>query len=214
MIIYGTRGKVIPGEQIQDMECPNCGSNSYLSFGVMRYFHIFWIPVFPTMRQPGIECLNCKNTRLGAEIRDPVRSRIKKAVFTNIRTAPLFTGLALIASFVAFVAVDNAQNVEQERLYLANPEIGDMYVVKVSKFFDGGDPAYDYVLMRVESVNGDQVEFKTGTLQYNKAGGPNDDIGKGKARDPGYYGDEVYMIGIDDLRAIRDDGGIHSIVRK
>lgn len=214
MIVFGTRGRVIAGAQIQDMECPNCGNNSFLTFGVLRYFHIFWIPVFPTSRLPGLECLNCKNARIGDEIRDPVRSRIKAALFTTKRTAPMFVGLAFIAMFVAFVAITESKNAEQERLYLANPEIGDLYVVRVSKIFDGGDPDYDYVLMQVESVNGDQIGFKTATMQYNIPDGPSDDIDSGKALDPGYYAEAVHMFAVDELRAIRDDGGIHSIERR
>lgn len=214
MIIFGWRGRVVSGGQMQDMECPNCGNNLYLTFGILRYFHIFWIPLFPFSRQPGMECQNCKHTRVGDEIRDPVRGRIKETVFTMMRTAPMFAGLALIAAFVAFVAVDRSQDAEQERLYVENPVIGDMYVVRVSKTFEGGDPEYDYVLMRVESVNGDQVGFKAGNMQYNISRGPNEDIGSGKAGSPDYYSDEVHMFAIDELRAIRDDGGIHSIYRK
>ncbi len=214
MIVFGTRGKVISGNQIQDMECPNCGHTSFVTFGVMRYFHIFWIPVFPTSRVAGLECSNCKNARIGDEVREPVRSRIKQAVFSTKRTAPLFTGLALIAAFVAFLAVNDSRNAEQERLYLANPEVGDMYIVRVSKLFEGGDPEYDYVLMQVESVDGDQIGFKAANTQYNIARGPKDDIISGKSENPDYFGADVHMFAVDELAAIRDDGGIHAIERR
>lgn len=214
MIIYGTRGRVVSGGQIQDMECPNCGNNLYMTFGILRYFHIFWVPVFPTSKQPGMECQNCKHTQIGDEIRDPVRGRIKDSVFTMIRTAPKFAGLAIIAAFVAFVAVDRSQDAEQERLYMENPAIGDLYVVKVSKFFEGGDPEYDYMLMRVDSVAGDQIGFKVGNMQYNISRGPKEDISNGKADSPDYYDDQVQVFAIDELKVIRDDGGIRSIRRK
>lgn len=214
MVVFGSRGRVVSGEQIQDMECPNCGNNLYRTFGVLRYFHVFWIPTFLTSRQPGLECLNCKHARIGDEIRDPVRSRIKDAVFPIRRTAPMFTGLAFIAALVAFFAVAESRDAETERRYMENPVVGDMYVVRVSKIFEGGDPDYDYVLMRVESVNAEQIAFKAGNMQYNVSRGPRDDIRSGKAGNPDYFGGEVLMFTIDELRAIRDDGGIHSIHRK
>lgn len=47
MIIYGTRGKVIQGTRINNMACKSCGNQSHNTFGVLRYFHIFWIPGLP-----------------------------------------------------------------------------------------------------------------------------------------------------------------------
>lgn len=214
MVVYGWRGKVVSGAQVQDMECANCGNNLYQTFGILKYFHIFWIPLFPFSRQPGMECQNCKHTQVGNEIRDPVRGKIKAAVFTMARTAPMFAGLALIAAFVAFIAIRDSREAEQERLYMANPVIGDMYVIKVSKTFEGGDPEYDYALMRVESVDGDRVGFKLAVTHYNILRGPKDDIGNGKAYDADYYDDRVHMFAVDELSAVHEDGGIRSIVRK
>jgi hypothetical protein len=214
MVIYGWRGSVVSGGQIQDMECPNCGNNLYQTFGILQYFHIFWIPLFPYSRKPGMECQNCKHTQVGKEIRDPTRGKIKASVFTMARTAPKFAGLALVAAFVAFIAVRESREAEQERLYMENPAIGDMYVIKVSKTFEGGDPEYDYALMRVESVDAEQVGFKLAFTHYNIARGPKDDIGDGKADSPDYYDDPVHLFATDELRAIHEDGGIRSIHRK
>lgn len=214
MVVYGWRGRVVSGAQIQDMECANCGNNMYLTFGILRYFHIFWIPLFPFSRKPGLECQNCKLTQVGKEIRDPLRERIKDAVFTMARTAPMFSGLVLIAAFVAFIAIRDTRDAEQERLYMESPAIGDMYVIRVSKTFEGGDPEYDYALMRIESVDGDRVGFKLALTHYDKSRGPGRDMNNGKADNPDYYDERVHMFAIDELRTIREDGGIRSIVRK
>lgn len=214
MVVYGWRGRVLSGAQIQDMECANCGKNMYTTFGILQYFHIFWIPLFPYSRKPGMECENCKHTQVGKEIRDPVRGKIKDAVFTMGRTAPMFAGLVLIAAAAAFIAFTGWQNQEQERLYLANPEVGDTYIVKVSKIFEGGDPEYDFVLMQIESVNGDQVGFKVSATQYNLAKGPKEDMRTGKADDPDYYMDGIQTFSLDELASIEDNRGIRSIYRR
>jgi hypothetical protein len=89
MIIYGTRGKVIPGGRRQDIVCASCGQADLATYGILRYFHIFWIPVLPTKKQPVAECLHCKKTLAGKEIPEPARTEITRAVFTTARTAPI-----------------------------------------------------------------------------------------------------------------------------
>ena len=64
MIFFGTRGKTAVGQSVTGPQCPNCQSTAFTSFGVQRYFHIYWIPTFPTGKHVGIECSNCKHTIL------------------------------------------------------------------------------------------------------------------------------------------------------
>ena len=135
-------------------------------------------------------------------------------MFTMARTAPKFIGLAVIAAAVAFGVVTGMQDAEQERLYMENPAVGDLYVIKVSKTFEGGDPEYDYAVMRIESVDADQVGFKLALTHYNIMRGPKDDIGDGKAYAPDYYDESVHVFLTEELRAIHEDGGIRSIHRK
>lgn len=104
MIFFGSRSKVIQGEGIQGVACSNCDSDEFHTFGVLKYFHVYWIPTFPFSKQPGIECKNCKNTLIGKEVPMNLGKKIKTSVFTAGKLVPSFIGLILFASFVIYIA--------------------------------------------------------------------------------------------------------------
>lgn len=49
MIIFGTRSRML--NRMDDapmLKCTHCGSSMAVDvFGTFKYFHIFWIPIFP-----------------------------------------------------------------------------------------------------------------------------------------------------------------------
>lgn len=105
MIIYGTRGKVIKGELLKNIACDYCGNNSHLSFGVVRYFHVYWIPLFAYSKKIGLECLHCKRTLLDREIPQDVRQRITSKVFTTKNIFSAYIGLAILGGIFLLATV-------------------------------------------------------------------------------------------------------------
>jgi ribosomal protein S14 len=83
MSIYGTKGKLIKGKILKDLECRHCGNRFHRSFGVLRYFHICRIPVFTISKKVGIECSNCRWTLLDQQIPERVRMAINSSVFNQ-----------------------------------------------------------------------------------------------------------------------------------
>lgn len=60
LIFFGTRGNKIGTAHLEGISCPHCNSTNTLSatkYG--RYFHIFFIPIFPTSSRTIIECSHC-----------------------------------------------------------------------------------------------------------------------------------------------------------
>src|SRR5690606_6056902 len=97
MIFFGSRGKTVSGQLIEGIQCPSCENQKFISFGTIRYFHLYWIPTFPTSKTVGIECTHCKRTLVDNEISTDISKRIKAAVFTKSSVIPMFSGLILIA---------------------------------------------------------------------------------------------------------------------
>jgi hypothetical protein len=104
MIIFGSRSKIIEGQGIQGIACNNCESDDFHTFGVLKYFHVYWIPTFAFSKQPGIECKNCKNTLIGKEVPMNLSKAIKASVFTAGKLIPSFIGLILFSSLFLYVA--------------------------------------------------------------------------------------------------------------
>jgi hypothetical protein len=214
MIVFGTRGKMVAGPRKQGIACANCGKEEHATYGVLRYFHVFWIPVFPTTKQPMLECLHCKKVLTGKEVPERARADIAEKVFTRGRVLPLFTGLALIAVFAGFVGVGAAEQSREEAAWLAAPAVGDVYVVKLARFTDGGDPKYPYGVVRVAGVAGENLELQLGSYGYERATGAERAIRKGQLSTADYFGAEPLTVPVGQLGPLKAEGSIYSVKRR
>ena len=213
MIFFGTRGKTVTGQQVTGPQCPNCGNNVFTTFGVQRYFHIYWIPTFPTKKHVGIECSNCKRALIDDEIPSHMVEDIRSSAFSSASVLPMFSGLAIIAALIGFAFFAGARDRQQEAAYLEQPAINDYYVVDYTKIFDDADPEYKYGVMRVSAVNGDEITFLLSNYAYNLASGVKNDIRNGDASRDDYYSQDGIWFYTADLSAMQKDGTIHSIER-
>ena len=92
MNIYGTKGKLIKGEIVEALECPNCGNRIHRSFGILRYFHVCWIPILAVSKKVGLECSNCRWTLLDSQVPDEVRTSVDRGLFERNNWLPIFEG--------------------------------------------------------------------------------------------------------------------------
>ena len=62
-MIFGFRSSKIGTFNVDNTSCNHCQELSTQQVSVFgRYFHVFWIPVFPLGRKSVSECVNCKKT--------------------------------------------------------------------------------------------------------------------------------------------------------
>jgi hypothetical protein len=213
IVSYGTKGKVIGGPQKQGMACSSCGNTTQSTFGVIRYFHIFWIPVLPYKKEVGTECQQCKQTLMGKEVPDNVRQDIKENVFTKGRLLPMFAGLILIALFAGSLAYINVERSKKEAAYLANPAANDYYIVKLTEMFEGQDASYPYGVMKVQSIEEGELALQVGTYGYSEFGGARQAIKKGETAKEGYFSEEMLSVEAGSLQQLKSDGAIRSVKR-
>ncbi len=214
MIVFGTRGRIVPGPRKQGIVCASCGKEEHATYGVLRYFHVFWIPIFPTARQPVLECVHCKKVLKGNEVPERARKEIAEKVFTRGRILPTFTGLAIFAVLVAFAAAGSAERKKQEAAYLAQPAVGDVYVVKLARFAQGLDPKFPYGVLRVSGVAGENVELQLGKFGYERASGAERAIRAGKHGASDYFAPDPLTVRAQELVPLRDQGVIYSVQRR
>jgi len=212
MIFFGTKGKVVQGQLVDGLECPSCNNREFISFGVMRYFHLYWIPTLMTSRQVGIECLHCKKTLMDKEIPAEVRQALSSKLFTRGRIVPLFSGLILIAVLFAGVAFVAKQDADNEAVYIQQPMVNDLYLVDYSRVFNDDDIEFRHGVMRVVSVNGDKVKFQLSTHAFDRVSGVRKDVRDGNAHVDSYY-DETMFMSLNELLSLRSGGGLHGITR-
>ena len=213
MIFFGTKGKVIAGNEVQGMQCPSCQNGQFVSFGIMNYFHLYWIPTILTSRKVGVECTHCKKTLIGDEVPPHLTEQIKDGVFSTAKTIPMFSGLIIIALVGLGIANAVRQDSARADTYMAKPAVDDYYIVDFAKIFTEVDPEYHYGVMRITNVTSTGVEMQVSTIAYNMASGVRDDIRDGKAAADSYYEEGTITFEFDEMRAYADDGAVYSIER-
>lgn len=104
IFLFGTRGKAILTEKLNITECGYCHEHDTIYATVVtRYFHFFWIPIFPFSKTVVTVCSHCKETLREYQIRPEYRNAIgdlkSKAKFPIWQ----FTGLIFISLPVLLV---------------------------------------------------------------------------------------------------------------
>lgn len=105
MIFFGTRGRVIHGELIEGLLCPCCDNKYFKTFGVLRYFHFYWVPTFITSKKVGVECTHCKLTLMDKEIPRALGNKIMSYVYKRSNTLPMYTGSILLLIFILWLSI-------------------------------------------------------------------------------------------------------------
>lgn len=87
MIIYGSRSKptahTVP---IENVDCPNCQNQGMLSKGILRYFHIYWIPMFIVRKTAVLICPHCKYVADSSDLSKETVKELKGLVYKGKAT--------------------------------------------------------------------------------------------------------------------------------
>lgn len=150
IFIFGTRSTT--GNPIRTVHaCPACGmEHSILMVPQQRYFHLFWIPLFPTSKQFTPVCSSCEAmfTIQKIPVTNEIRNQYKTPKWTLSGT--ILLGL-LIFVFVLAVAVSSVSKGSDIKAKVENPQKGDIYYMKYGQ--------KEYGLMKVASFTPDSVYF-------------------------------------------------------
>ena len=213
MIVFGTRGKVVKGPQKRGVPCASCGMDVHQTFGVLRYFHVFWIPMFPTMKQPAMECLHCKKALVGKELPERVRKDVAAMLYTKRRILPTFAGAILVGLLAIPVAYGSAQQTAREAAYLAAPAVGDCYVVRLARFVKSPDPKHPYGVLRVVNVSPNHLELRLGTFAYGQPRGADQAISRSEISRADYFMPNPITLATAELQRLKQEHVIQAVRR-
>lgn len=60
MILFGRKAHHLKLQEDSSQNCSKCGSQRTAISLFQKYFHVFWMPVFPIKKEAASQCLNCK----------------------------------------------------------------------------------------------------------------------------------------------------------
>lgn len=160
LIFFGTGSSNRPAIQT-NYTCPACGrESSIVIFPHQRYFHIFWIPIFPIGKEYSKVCRGCGANFSGAHL--PITPQIRNQVKT-----PLWTYFGLLAGGILFFVILMFGFVLAQRTNsevadrMESPRVGDVYEVKLDK--------KEYSLRKIAAVTSDSVYFYDHEYNVDKA---------------------------------------------
>ncbi|MFP8965643.1 hypothetical protein ACKC9G_03570 [Pokkaliibacter sp. CJK22405] len=105
MVILGTRGTVLTGSIVEGPACSHCQHTFFNTFGVIRYFHLSHIPVFPTSHEAGLKCGHCRRTLAEESLPKETKKALIREFFPFWRVLTKYSGsLALGAIALAVIA--------------------------------------------------------------------------------------------------------------
>lgn len=165
MIVYGWKSKNIKQAPLEGYECPSCRERNSHIVIFAYYVHIFWVPLFAYKKTAQISCLHCQYTTTDKEMLSDMEGKIKKLKSAIGIPKYMFTGLILIGLSVAYFSYMGSQNTKLEAEYMADPQTGDVYVLKDLM----ETTEYSYYLMKVDDVVGDSLTILFNTYIYNVA---------------------------------------------
>ena len=154
MIIFGIRKIRIKKYNDYSIKCENCGKHHQRFYVYQQYFHVMFIPFFPT----GIQTIRCScagcNDSFNQEKKNDYLSLTKTPIY-------LYTGGLLIAGLIIFAVFGNIKNQKLKKEYVNNPMIGDVYRIR----FDENNTS-SYSFLKIADIKSDTVDLLHGALQY------------------------------------------------
>lgn len=183
MVIFGTRGKVIDGSiesSLEGLACGHCGNKRFTSFGTVRYFHLFWLPMFPTAKTVGLECVHCKNCITEKqEIPSISYQQIRSNLFTAKKLFSTYFGSIILAILVsAMLFLEHQEDLQTAEL-IKTPKVNDVYVADFTKIFEDVENTFKYGALKITNIlSTEEVECLVGDFMYSSASAARNEVRK------------------------------------
>jgi hypothetical protein len=203
MIIYGNKATKTGHQSLFGAKCSNCNTRDSLEmYTFSRYFHLFWIPVFPYRKEALTQCNHCKQVLNKKEFSADLLGQYEEMKM-NIKTPYWqFIGAGLLAALIISISFSIKEDNKRDAAYLTAPKVGDVYEIKI---------AYkSYTLYKVSEVTADSVYVLFNKFESNKRTGLN----QAKMNMPeSFIEDEWLPIAKKDLLLMKEKGEIEEVRR-
>jgi len=194
-LIYGRRTANIRNYTSHNYPCQNC-KDFDLEIKVYReYFHVFFIPIFPTsFKDVKIRCNNCGQLKWIDSLQKQYKESIKAPFY-------LYAGLIIIAGLILWISVANRNTQKEKAAFVASPRTGDVYTIRNEE-----SNTTTYYFLKVSRINGDTIYTYHNTLEYSKF--------VSKFNDGDFFtAEEEVIYTKKELQEMLDKGEINSVER-
>lgn len=154
-VIFGTRILRVKKYTDNRNYCKRCNSFDLNVKVFKEYFHIFFIPFFPTGdKNAKIVCNNCGEPYRIDIVQKEYERRTKSPVY-------LYSGLILLLSLVVLIVNENIKTQKEKEKFVENPKVGDIYLIRKNE-----NNSTSYYFLRVSQIYGDTILVYHNNLIY------------------------------------------------
>lgn len=155
MVFWGIKSKKLREGELTDIPCEHCGeTETYMEYTfIQKYFHLYFVPLFPLKRKLEVYCDDCCVTYSGNKIPKAAVKKLNHITDRHPVRTPvwMFSGAAVLVLFFTWAFYQSGKNDNLEAGYIDNPKKGDVY------FFDSASVKYS--TLRIDKVDKDTVHY-------------------------------------------------------
>lgn len=212
MLVWGSREGVADLGPQESRHCPVCERER--SFRLMLQYkvsHLWYIFKWVSSKQYAVVCDVCRRGEtMGTQLAE---AKLGKPRIPAASSRAWIFVVAVLACMFIYAAVVGSRDVEQNAAYLASPEKGDLYLANVSSLLQRPQSLEMYGVLRVRSVDGQQVEFDTPAVVYDKVSRAQKDLRSGKLTDASYFAGAPLVLARGEVAALHKHGVVRAIER-
>lgn len=194
IFIFGRRKVRIKKYDDYHIKCDTCNSCGQRFSVYQEYFHLFFIPVFPSgIKTITSVCLQCNDSF----------NREKRNHYLSITRTPfyLYAGIILFVGLIVFLVIANLATQKQKEEYVAHPKVNDVYLIRQDE-----EKSTIYYFLKIKNIDVDTVELLHSNFQYKRFVSEMDDSDY-------FVRDDVFRVLKSDLKRDLDDGIINAVER-
>lgn len=193
-ILHGSKTFRIKKYIDNRIKCEECGSYTHIFKVYQDYYHIFFIPFVPhAAKRITSQCSKCGSALNGQ----------KKEFYLSQTRTPMYmySGIILIISIIAAMILLNLHTQKLKKEYIANPMIGDVYLMKDEEEMKG------YYFVKVKDIIEDSIFLIPNAFVYSRF------TSKFESKED--YFNSYYLISTsrDDLKGLLEESRIISVER-
>jgi hypothetical protein len=162
MIIYGTRAKELGTKRIPGEKSPYDETKDIEITGVAKYFHIFWIPLFPYSKKVYPYCPSTNQQIANQDISQRTENKIKEAKKSMKSPIYMYSGLIIIAGLILLGIYNDGKRFDEVGENLQTLKASDILVL-----YDQEDTNYTFAV--VTDVDDDVISLKFSNYYFESA---------------------------------------------
>ena len=206
---------IIQGSVIDELTCPDCGSNHHQVKGVIKYafFFIESIPFYPVEKNTIIQCQQCWAKADVAILPQQRLKELSKNLFPAWRLISKFLGTLLTLMLLAYLAQGEFVKQQWSDQFIENPAVNDFYHVDFRYLSDELRPTEKYRIAKVVDITGDIATVVYSRLFYNMQRGADESIRVGHVTHFSFFSRKEYHYSFSELQRMRAQGAIYRVER-